>query len=130
MANEISDDHAQLMSAWQDYRDGIYDGDVAKLRAIFHPSSSMFYNAADGLVVVPVEEYFNVVANRDAPAKTGAKRRERLVSIVMPSPDNAVLVATILISGKSFTDQLVFMKVDGRWLIVAKTYHLDSDAGR
>jgi len=29
--------------------------------------------------------------------------------------------------GKSYTDQLVLMKVQGRWLIVLKTYHLDEE---
>ena len=128
MSGQAHEDHSLLLEVWKDYSDGIYAGDVGKLERIFHPSSSMFYNGDEGIVAVPIKEYLSIVANRLAPERTGDSRREKLVSIAVPSPDNAVLTATILISGKSFTDQLVLLKQSGRWLIVAKTYHLDSVA--
>ncbi|AMD56783.1 hypothetical protein AWN88_00390 [Agrobacterium tumefaciens] len=128
MTDIANNDHEVILQCWSDYADGIYDGDVSKLKSIFHPSSSMFYNGDQGIVAVPIERYFEIVANREPPAKTHARRDERLVSLAIPSPDNAVLTATILISGKSFTDQLVLIKEGSKWLIVAKTYHLDAVA--
>ena len=122
------DDHAELLNVWDDYRNGIYEGDAEKLSEIFHPAASMFFVNDGAVVVTPIAKYIDIVHNRVAPKKSDAKRDERLVSLAVPSVDSATLTATILIMGKSFTDQLVMMKNDGKWRIVAKTYHLDSES--
>jgi hypothetical protein len=123
----VDDTHAAILALWSEYRDGIYEGDANRLAAIFHPAASMFYVSGGDLVVTPIAKYFDIVRNRAAPRASGAGRRERLVSLAVPSPDSAVLTATILILQKSFTDQLVLMKQQDKWLIVAKTYHLDEE---
>lgn len=121
------DNQAELLNVWDDYRNGIYEGDAEKLSRIFLPAASMFFVDAGSIVVTPIAKYIDIVRNRVAPQKTSAKRDERLVSLAVPSIDSATLTATILIMGKSFTDQLVMMRNDGKWLIIAKTYHLDSE---
>jgi hypothetical protein len=126
MTSGIATDHQALMAAWADYRDGIYDGDVAKLGRIFHPAASLFFNRAGSLTVMPIAEYLDIVRNRPSPRSQNARRAERLISLAIPSSDNAVLTATILIVDKNYTDQLAFVKSGDTWLIVAKTYHLDS----
>ncbi len=126
MNDGIRNDYAVLLAVWKDYRDGIYEGDAEKLARIFHPAANLFYLTNGSLSVMPIAEYLNVVRGRATPKSSNAERSEGLVSLSIPSVDSAVLTATILITGKSFTDQLVFMKHLGNWLIVAKTYHLDS----
>ncbi len=121
-------DHTELLDVWSVYRDSIYLGDADGLARIFHPNASMFYVVDGKITVMPIGKYIEVVRNRVAPVKSGARRDERLVSLAVPSVDNAVLTATILILGKSFTDQLVMLKTEGVWQIVAKTYHLDSES--
>ena len=127
MATELDSSHSEIMSLWAEYREGIYEGDSDRLAKIFHDTASMVFVEPEGLVVRPVKEYLNQVRARPVPKKIGAARRERLVSIAIPSVDSAVLTATILVMGKSFTDQLVLMKVQGQWRIVLKTYHLDEE---
>jgi hypothetical protein len=122
------DRHAELLNVWNTYRDSIYQGDADGLARIFHPDASMFYVVDGKITVTPIGKYIEVVRDRVAPVKSGAKRDERLVSLAVPSVDSAVLTATILILGKSFTDQLVMLKTDAAWQIVAKTYHLDSES--
>jgi hypothetical protein len=122
------DRHSELLNVWNTYRDSIYQGDADGLARIFHPDASMFYVVDGKTTVTPIGKYIEVVRNRVAPVKSGAKRDERLVSLAVPSVDSAVLTATILILGKSFTDQLVMLKADGAWQIVAKAYHLDSES--
>jgi hypothetical protein len=109
------------------YRDSIYLGDADGLARIFNPNASMFYVVDGKITAMPIAKYIEVVRNRVAPVKSGASRDERLVSLAVPSVDSAVLTATIRILGKSFTDQLVMLKTEHVWLIVAKTYHLDSE---
>jgi hypothetical protein len=123
-----TDRHTELLKVWNTYRDSIYEGEADGLARIFHPDASMFYVVDGKITVTPIAKYIEVVRNRVAPAKSAAKRDERLVSLALPSVDSAVLTATILILGKSFTDQLVMLKTDGAWQIVAKTYHLDFES--
>jgi hypothetical protein len=122
------DPHTELVNVWNVYRDSIYLGDADSLARIFHPNACMFYVVDGKITVMPIGKYIEVVSNRVAPVKSGAKRDERLVSLAVPSVDSAVLTATILILAKSFTDQLVMLKTEGVWQIVAKTYHLDSES--
>jgi len=124
---ELDSSHSEIASLWTEYREGIYEGDADRLARIFHDAASMMFVAPGGLVVQPIKDYLNLVRTRPVPKITGAARRERLISITIPSVDSAVLTATILVMGKSYTDQLVLMKVQGRWLIVLKTYHLDEE---
>lgn len=122
------DSHTELVNVWTVYRDSIYLGDADGLARIFNPNASMFYVVDGKITAVPIAKYIEVVRNRVAPVKSGAKREERLVSLAVPSVDSAVLTATILILGKSFTDQLVMLRTESIWQIVAKTYHLDSES--
>jgi Putative lumazine-binding len=122
------DPYTELVNVWNVYRDSIYLGDADGLARIFHPNASMFYVVDGKITVMPIGKYIEVVRNRIAPVKSSARRDERLVSLAVPSVDSAVLTATIRILGKSFTDQLVMLKAEGGWQIVAKTYHLDSES--
>jgi hypothetical protein len=122
------DSHNELVDVWKVYRDSIYLGDADGLARIFHPNASMFYVVDGNITAIPIDKYIEVVRNRVAPVKSNARRDERLVSLAVPSVDSAVLTATIRILGKSFTDQLVMLKSDRAWQIVAKTYHLDSES--
>jgi len=124
---ELDQTHSEIMALWSEYREGIYEGDADRLAGIFHESANMLNVAPEGLVVTPIRKYFENVRNRTVPKAIGAARRERLISIAIPSDDSAVLTATILVMGKSYTDQLVLMKVQGKWLIVLKTLHLDEE---
>lgn len=121
------DDHQALLAVWNGYRDGIYEGDADRLADIFHPSACMFFLKDGQLVATPIGDYIEVVRNRTAPKAVGAERQERLLSIAMPSVDSAIVTATILITGRHFTDQLTMMKDGERWVIISKTYHLDYD---
>lgn len=120
--------HSDVLAVWNSYRDGIYDGDADRLASIFHPSACMFFLKDGQLISTPIENYIEVVRNRTAPRAIDSERRERLLSIAIPSTDSAVVTATILITGRHFTDQLTMMKDGERWLIVSKTYHLDYDS--
>lgn len=122
------DDQAALLSVWDDYRNGIYEGDADKLARIFHPAASMFFVDGGSLVVTPIAKYIDIVRNRVPPQKSGAERNERLVSMSIPAVDSATLTLNILIMGKSYTDQLAVMKHDGKWQIISKTYYLHSQS--
>lgn len=121
------EDHQAVLSVWDNYRNGIYDGDADRLARLFHPSACMFFVLGEELVATPIKKYIEAVRDRAAPRSVAAPRNERFVSLAMPAIDSAVLTATILIMGKHYTDQLTMMKSANGWVIISKTYHLDYD---
>ena len=49
---------SDILAVVQTYLDGLYEGDTAKIREVFHPASSLFAVAADGkLVNMPREDW-------------------------------------------------------------------------
>lgn len=109
-----------------DYFDGLYTGDVALLRRIFHERSRL-YAVLDGrLSEIAFAAYMELVAGRASPASLGSERRDRLVAIQQTTPTTALVTVSLLLAGKSFTDHLSLIKDEGRWQIISKVYHLEA----
>ena len=112
-----------IAAALTDYFDGIYEGDSAKLRDVFLPNGHL-YSVTDGAVEdLDLEAYCARVDGRAAPAVSGAKRYDRILSIDLSGPATALAKVECAIPPKFFTDYLTLLKVEGRWRIVSKTYH-------
>lgn len=118
MTSEIS----QLETAVQHYFDGLYEGDVEKLGRVFHAKASLFIANDGALVALPVPEWFARVAARASPQSQGAPRDDRILLIDRAGLVNAVVKISCMLPPKSYTDYLSFIKFDGRWQIVAKSY--------
>jgi hypothetical protein len=53
----------------------------------------------------------------------GSERRDRIVSIDFSGPQTAFAKVECQIPPRYFTDYLTFLKANGRWQVIAKTYH-------
>lgn len=114
---------AEITTALADYFDGLYEGDLDKLRRVFHPNAHL-YSATDGpLTDLPLEDYMALVGGREAPASRDAPRYDRIVSIDLSGPCSALAKVELAIPPRYFTDFLTLLKLDGRWRIISKTYH-------
>lgn len=119
------DDYAALAAVLTDYFDGLYHSDVARLQRVFHPRAT-YSCATDGsLLQLDMPRYFAVVAKRESPASRGEARRDRILSIEFAGPVTALARVECAIGPKFFTDLLTFIKLDGRWQIIAKVFHYD-----
>jgi 4-oxalocrotonate tautomerase len=106
-----------------DYFDGIYEGSEDKLRSAFHPSAHI-YSATDGsLADLPLDAFVERVVGRDRSTTEGSPRTDRIVSIDFAGSGSALAKVELCIPGTDFVDFLSLMKIDGRWRIIAKTYH-------
>ena len=105
------------------YFDGIYYSDVARLAQVFHPHAIYVCATDMPLVYKNMEEYFAIVAAREAPASRGEARVDEVVSIDMAGENTAFVKAHCAIGPKYFTDFLTFIRVDGRWQIISKVFH-------
>ncbi len=123
MAKATGAAYPEIAAALVDYFDGIYEGDTAKLRSVFH-SAAHLYSATEGEVVdLPLDGYMELVAGREPPAASNAPRYDRVISIDQSGPNSALAKVELGIPPKYFTDYLTLLKTDGRWQIISKTYH-------
>ena len=108
-----------------DYFDGIYESSEDKLRNAFHPDAHI-YSATDGtLADFPLDAFVDRVTSRKSCSSQGAPRTDKIVSIDFSGPNSALAKVELSIPGTDFVDFLSLMKIDGRWRIVAKTYHAE-----
>lgn len=108
------------------YFDGLYHGDVARLRQVFHPLAR-YVCATDpeGLVHLDMPGYFALVAAREAPATRAELRRDEIVSITFAGSRTALVQARCAIGPRYFTDFLSFIATADGWRIIAKVFHYD-----
>jgi 4-oxalocrotonate tautomerase len=118
-------DYAALTEQLREYFDGLYTCDTKRLARVFHPQAT-YACATDGtLLKLGMNEYFPVVEKREPPASRKEVRRDRIISIEFAGPVTALARVECAIGPKFFTDLLTFVKLDGRWQIIAKVFHYD-----
>lgn len=111
-----------IENAVQLYFDGLYEGDVAKLGKVFNEKASLFIEENGALVCLPVPQWLDRVAGRAAPASSDLARDDRILMVDVTGPVNAMVKVQCQVAPKVYVDHLSFLKFDGRWQIVAKSY--------
>lgn len=113
----------EIRSALQLYFDVMHECDLEKFDRIFHPTSSLF-NAKDGVLTLrPFVKYRTEIENRVSPKSLGQPRIDSILTIDILSPEMCFAKVRVRIHEKIFVDNLNLLKIDGRWMIVAKIYH-------
>ncbi len=110
-------DFTSVISLVQDYCDGLYQGDVSKLRAIFH--SDVFLKAAG--IRRSLEQWLDAVASRPVPVQERRSYDFNLLSIEIIK-DQAMVKLECPLFDHFYVDYLGLLKENGRWLIVSKMY--------
>lgn len=115
-----------LLNAIQTYFDALYACDLSLFDQVFHPACSLF-DAGDGAIMVdPITDYRQVIANRESPASRAQDREDEIILVDWLSPAAATVKVRLRIHANVFIDHLCFVKdIDG-WQIVAKVWHLES----
>ena len=107
----------------QRYFDGLYQGDVALLREVFHPRALYVAAAEAPPLVRTLDEYLPIVAQRASPASRGDARADRIVSVEFAGPTTAMARVECEILPRRFTDLLSLVQAEGRWQVIAKVFH-------
>lgn len=115
-----------LEQALQTYFDGLYEGDTAKLGAVFHDVSHLFSVTDGKLNDLPKEQWFAAVRTRASGQSQGLKRDDFVVHIDRSSPTTAFAKVRCQIPPRYFTDYLTFVKLADGWKIVSKTFHTET----
>lgn len=116
------DAYAEIAQALGAYFDGLYEGDVEKMREIFHPCCHL-YSAPDGrLADDDLDSYLARVRARPSPKSLGEKRRDAILGIAATREGAAFATLRTARAPRLYTDYLSFLRIEGSWWIVAKTF--------
>lgn len=104
------------------YFDGLYFGDVAVLKQVFHQGAQYISAQPDDHKLLTMAEYFAWVAARTSPSELNETRHDAILSIEFAGNALALAQVKCAITGKLFTDLLTIIFIDGRWQIIAKAF--------
>ena len=114
---KLEEDYKTIEELLHDYFDGLYEGDVEKLRNIFHDDAWLkgnnFRKSRD--------EWLEAVANRPVPEKEGMDYAFKVLSLDIEG-DQAMAKVDVPLLAAHFIDFLGLLKEDGKWKIVNKMY--------
>ena len=101
------------------YFDGIYTGDVAKLKTVYHPGTLLFGDVKGQPYAKTLDEYLDGVAHRQSPKDSGKPFKGTIVDIRVT---NSIAIAEVKVKMYDFDyhEYLSFHRIDGKWLIVNK----------
>ena len=119
-------DIATIQAVIQTYFDGLYEGNVDKLAAAFHPVSHLYCEKDGGVVDVPREEWFAAVRTRESAASKGLQRDDRILLLDISGPETAFVKVACQLPPRYFTDYLVLNLTSEGWRIVSKVYRFDT----
>ena len=122
-----TDDRQAIEQAIQTYFDGLYEGDVAKLGAAFHPCAHLYWaDGKGGVGDLPREQWFEMVKSRPSAASRGLARDDRILFVDQSGPETAFVKVACQLPPRYFTDYLVLNRTEAGWKIVSKVYRFDT----
>lgn len=95
---------------------------------VFHESCSLFGVPDGALNIRSAAVYKDAMANRQSPAEKGEARRDEILFVDQLNDSLALARVQLEMFGGVMQDYLSLLKIDGQWLIVAKTWARVSDA--
>ncbi|WP_454853414.1 nuclear transport factor 2 family protein [Rhizobium binxianense] len=104
------------------YVEGMAFANEAALRKAFHPQSSIIGHYRDAVKWLSRDEFIAAIIAQGA-APPGTQPLMDIESMDLAGEAASVKV-TDEFAGMRFTDYLSLLKIDGRWTIVSKLYHL------
>ena len=119
MTTQQTDQTAIAPALEEYYFNGSYEGDLNKLKRIFHPGTLLFGDVKGQPYAKPLNEWLDVVANRQSPKDSGKPFKGDILNIKVV---NSVAIAEVHVKAYDmlYHDFLSLHRIDGNWLIVNK----------
>jgi Putative lumazine-binding len=112
-------DEREVRAALDHYLQGHATGQGSHFRLVFHPDAKLFFNRNGALTTRTAEEYISGASGSPAPDE--AQRKRRIVSVDVVG-DAAQAKIELDYPSAFFTDYFNLLRVDGKWMIVNKTF--------
>ncbi|CAN5455743.1 hypothetical protein BH10PSE11_BH10PSE11_19940 [soil metagenome] len=118
-----------LLEALQKYFDIIYDCDTSRFDQVFR-STVQLHGFRDGQMVAwPAQEYRDILDKRQSPKSLNAVRGDEILLIDFASTTQAFTKVRVRVNTMVFVDYLTWHRIDGKWLITSKGFHVESSSG-
>lgn len=117
--------YAAVIELLDKYYDGLYYGNTALLREVFHPDARYVTVSGGELLQLDMASYFPIVEARSSPQQLGEPYGFQVDSLEFAGPATALARVRSSMLGKDFIDLLVMIQLDGAWRIIAKVFHYD-----
>ena len=122
-------DEQQIRSTIQTYFDSMYLSNPDKAHEAFHPNARVTGYLDDELHEMSVSDFAGFVAGQQpSPQEKGEPVRLDVLSIETAGSTATALVRDDYL-GLTFLDSLSLIKIDGRWSIYNKLFHVEGPAG-
>jgi len=112
---------AAIEALAQDYFLGMYEGDVERLRRIFHPQCWLFGENRNGSHEFPLSGFLDQIASEPVP-KTEGEPFDMCVVSIDRTGSVAVVKVEVRYQGRRYTDYLTLQKAANCWRIVGKLF--------
>lgn len=113
--------HQDVLNLAERYLLAIYEGDTAKLHAVFHPNARVEDTVTGAFRSRFADEYIEGVGSRQSPKAAGEPFSMSPVSITCLG-DMAIVTAELRFLGNHYFNVLSLLRVDGQWLITHKQF--------
>ncbi len=122
-------DEQEIRETIQVYFDCMYESSAAKTHAVFHPNAKITGYLPNGLQQMTVGDFTGFVAGQKPSAKEkGEKARLDVLSLELAGSTAVARVRDDYL-GMTFLDTLSFLKVDEKWSIYNKLFHVEGKSG-
>lgn len=119
MTTHQTDETAIAQALEKYYFEGSYEGDLIKLKLIFHPGTLLFGDVKGQPYAKALGEWLDLVANRQSPKDSGKPFKGDILNIKVV---NSIAIAEVQVKAYDmlYHDFLSLHRIDGNWLIVNK----------
>jgi hypothetical protein len=116
-----------LSQAVKRYFDLMYDSDVSRFDRVFRSTAQLHGVRHGEMRLLSAEAYRDALARTPSPRSQDAPRHEEILLLDVASPSQALVKVRVRINAILYVDYLSYHRVDGDWLITAKSFHVESE---
>ena len=114
-----------LLSAVDRYFNLMFDNDVLRFDEVFAPTAQL-HGLRDGkLRLLSARDYRDALASGASPKFKNAPRHQEVLLVDFASPSQALVKVRVRIDAAQYLDYLAYHCLDGKWLVTAKSFHLE-----
>ena len=116
----------RLTDAVGRYFELMYDSDTSHFDKVFCPTSQLHGFREGVMSVIPANSFRQMLADRPSPKSLDAPRAEQILLMDFASETQAFVKVRVRINSIVFVDYLSYHRIEDRWLITAKAFHVES----
>lgn len=111
----------QIQKVIENYFYGVFDGNIEKLRKVFHPKALLIGDINGESYFKTLAEYLEGVKDRKSPKELNESFNMKIISLEILG-NNAIAKLNVPIFGYNYYDLMSLSKINDNWVIVNKLF--------